>query len=74
MKATEYARKIDSTGRLIIPSHLREQLDIRTGDVMDFFIHEDGGRTFLCIECPRIENQIEKAKRILRENGIEVTE
>lgn len=59
MKQTEYARKIDTTGRVIIPSHLREQLDLRTGDIVDFYIHEEGGRTFLAIECPRVVDKIE---------------
>ena len=63
---------MDSSGRLVVPSPLRELLDLRIGDICNFFIHEDKGRTFLCVECPRLENEIERAKRILRENGIEV--
>lgn len=71
MKKTEYSRKMDSTGRLVIPSDLREQMDLRSGDECYFYIHEDEQhRTFLCIECPRVENEIEKAKRILREAGL----
>jgi len=35
-----------------------------------FYIHEEDGRKFLCIEASRLENSIEKAKRILREAGI----
>jgi AbrB family looped-hinge helix DNA binding protein len=70
MKQTEYSRKVDSNGRVIIPSQLRDELSIRPGDLLDFFIHEHDGRTFLCIECYNLENEIEKAKRILREAGI----
>jgi AbrB family looped-hinge helix DNA binding protein len=29
MKKTEYSRKVDSNGRIIIPSQLRDELDIR---------------------------------------------
>ena len=72
MKQTEYSRKVDSNGRIIIPSQLRDQLDIRPQDLLDFFIHEENGRTYLCIECIRVEDEIEKAKRILREAGISV--
>ena len=70
MKQTEYTRKVDANGRVIIPSQLRDQLDIRPSDALDFYIHEHEGRTFLCFECPRVENEIEKAKRVLREAGL----
>lgn len=70
MKQTEYARRVDSSGRIIIPSQLRDQLDIRPGDTMDFYLHEENGRTFLCVECVRVEDEVEKAKRILREAGL----
>lgn len=70
MKQTEHSRKVDSNGRIIIPSQLRDQLDIRPGDLLEFCIHEEGGRTFLCVECPRVEDEVEKAKRILREAGL----
>lgn len=72
MKQTEYARRLDSSGRLVIPSKLREELQIETGDAFDFFIHEQDGKKYLCIECFRLENEIEKAKRILREAGIKI--
>lgn len=72
MKQTEYSRKVDSNGRIIIPSQLRDELDIRPSDLLDFYIHEEDNRTFLCVECLRVENEIEKAKRILREAGIQV--
>ena len=72
MKQTEFARRLDSSGRLVIPSKLREELCIETGDTFDFFIHEQDGKKYLCIECFRLENEIEKAKRILREAGIKI--
>lgn len=74
MKQTEYSRKVDSNGRIIIPSQLRDQLDIRPQDLLDFFIHEENGRTYLCVECIRVEDELERAKRILREAGIEVND
>ena len=70
MIQTEYARRVDSNGRVIIPSQLRDQLDIRPSDTLQFFIHEEDGRTFLCVECFRVEDEVEKAKRVLREAGI----
>ena len=70
MKETEYSRRLDSSGRLVVPVKLREELRMETGDDYVFFIHELDGRTFLCVECFRKENEIERAKRILREAGI----
>ena len=70
MKQTEYARRLDSSGRLVIPSKLREELNIQVGDTFDFFIHEQDGKKYLCIECFRLENEIEKAKRVLKEAGL----
>ena len=69
MQQTEYARRLDSNGRLVIPSALRDQLNIQSGDTFDFYLHEHEGKTFLCIECYRVEDEIERAKRILREAG-----
>ena len=70
MKQTEYSRKVDASGRIIVPAQLRDQLCIRPGDNYDFYIHEIDNRTFLCIECYNLENEIERAKRILREAGV----
>lgn len=70
MRETEFSRRIDSSGRLVIPSKLREQLRIEPGDEYQFFLHEENGRTYLCVECFRIEDEIEKAKRVLREAGL----
>jgi bifunctional DNA-binding transcriptional regulator/antitoxin component of YhaV-PrlF toxin-antitoxin module len=70
MRATEYSRRLDASGRLVVPSKLREELRMETGDEYCFFIHEQNGKTYLCVECFRKEDEIERAKRILREAGI----
>ena len=72
MVETEYSRRLDSSGRLVIPSKLREELCIEVGDEFTFYIEELNGKTYLCIECFRKESEIEKAKRILREAGYQV--
>ena len=74
MRETEYSRRLDSSGRLVIPSKLREELRMEVGDEYAFYIHEHGGRTYLCVECFRKENEIERAKRILTEAGIKIQE
>lgn len=74
MKETEYSRRLDSSGRLVIPSKLREELKMEVGDDYVFYIHELKGKTYLCIECYRKEDEIERAKRILAEAGIKIQE
>jgi bifunctional DNA-binding transcriptional regulator/antitoxin component of YhaV-PrlF toxin-antitoxin module len=63
---------MDGTGRIVIPSKLRDEMKFGEGDELIFFIHEMDGRKFLCIEATNLENEIEKAKRILREAGIKL--
>lgn len=70
MRETEYSRRLDSSGRLVIPSKLREELRMEVGDEYSFFIHEVNGRTYLCVECFRKEDEIERAKRVLKEAGL----
>ena len=70
MVETEYSRRMDGSGRLVVPVKLREALFMSPGDEYVFFTHEIDGRTFLCVECYNKENEIERAKRILREAGI----
>lgn len=70
MEKTEYSRKMDSGGRVVVPVQLRDKLDLRPGDEIVFYLHEYEGKTYLCVECPRVENEIEKAQRILREAGL----
>lgn len=72
MQKTPYNRNLDNVGRLVIPSKLRAQLSLEPGDNCEFFIHENDEKTFLCIECPKALNEIEKAKRLLVENGYKI--
>ena len=70
MTKTEYSRKLDSAGRLVIPSKLRDTLGLCMGDELEFYIIEEDGRTYLAVECPKMESEVERAKRVLREAGI----
>lgn len=73
MKQTEYSRKLDSLGRLVLPAPLREELNIECGVPYDFYTHEtEEGNVYLCIKLPKAKSKVEEAKRILREAGIEI--
>ena len=72
MQSTGYSRKLDSTGRLVIPTKLREQMGLETGQEYSFYTLEtDDGRKFICIECPGIDEQtLEEARRIVAKYGM----
>lgn len=67
MKQTKYERKMDSAGRILIPSKLREEVGLEPGDSYAFYTHYEDGKLFLCIECDRnkIEEKIEETRRML---------
>lgn len=70
-KETEYSRKLDTCGRLVIPSKLREAMRLEVGENYPFFTAVDEeGQSWLCIPCPGAETEIDKAKRLLKEAGI----
>ena len=71
METTEYSRKIDSCGRLVIPAKLREKLNMHEGESYDFSITKINGKIYLCIECYNVQSEIEKARQILRAAGID---
>lgn len=72
MQSTGFSRKLDSTGRLVIPTKLREQMGLMVGQDYDFYTLEtDDGRKFICIECPGIdEKTLEEARRIVAKYGM----
>ena len=70
MRFTEHSRKMDTNGRIVIPSPLRDELSLTPGDECKFAVMEYEGTTYLCIPCPKAESEVEKAQRILREAGL----
>lgn len=70
MIETEYKKKIDSYGRITIPSKLREEMQLESGDECQFYkFTDDEGGVYLCLKCGRVESEIEKAKRLLESQG-----
>lgn len=66
MELTNYARKIDSQGRLVIPSKLRAALGIENNQLLDFYIHNQDGRIYLCVD---VGENTPKTKEELALNG-----
>lgn len=73
MQATTFSRKLDSMGRIIIPIRLREQMGLKNGIEYPFFIHEQDGHRYICIECPGSDAKIEEAFMVLKQAGYDVS-
>ena len=73
MQATTFSRKLDTMGRIMIPVRLREQLGLKAGQEYQFFLYEEDGHRFICIECPGNDAKIEEAFVTLRQAGYTVT-
>lgn len=72
MIETQFSRRLDSNGRLVIPIRLREHLHLNAGEEFTFFTHVEDGKTYLCIECPQVNDELEQALKILEKNGLKV--
>lgn len=78
MKSTGIIRKIDDTGRLIIPAELRHQLNIKNGDAV-VFCADDEGITIrkpetACVICGTVKHTIEfKGKHICADCVTQIT-
>ena len=73
MQITEFSRKLDTTGRLVIPIRLREAMGLEIGQEYSFYTHEENGKKYLCIECP-VTQKLEEAKALLKKYGYKVEE
>lgn len=70
MQETTYSRKLDTSGRIMIPSRLREDMNLVIGKEYNFFTTIEDGHKFICIDCGATVDPIEEAKQLLRKNGI----
>ena len=73
MQATSFSRKLDGMGRIMIPKPLRLQMGLNSGIEYQFFLHEQDGHRYVCIECPGTDAKIEEAFLILKQAGYEVS-
>lgn len=52
MEDLKCSRKLDTSGRIVIPVRLRDSLGLTIGDEYGFYLHEIDGNNYLCIKCP----------------------
>lgn len=48
---TDFSRKIDSVGRIVVPAKLRERLGLETGNTMDYYLIYDKEDKYLAFKC-----------------------
>jgi len=72
---TQYSRRLDTLGRLVIPKRLREQYGLVEGIEHTFYEHEFEGDKYLCIKLPKPgEEELQRAKDILQKAGYQVSQ
>lgn len=75
MKQTQWSRKIDKMGRIVLPVRLREDFGLETGLECPIYTHEDEeGRVFICFLAPgqSVQN-LKEARQLLERSGYAVT-
>lgn len=60
----------------MIPSKLREQMGLVPGKEYSFYIHEQEGKRFICIDCgtPETNISLEQAMQIVQANGLKIVQ
>ena len=72
MKKTDFSRRLDSTGRIVIPSRLRQELGIIENKEYDFYTLEYEGKKYLCIECGELADELAQAMEIAQKYGMKI--
>lgn len=72
MNNTEFSRKLDKMGRIMIPIKLREQMGLVVGENYFFSTREENGKKYICIDCGEVHpsDSLEYAMEILQANGM----
>lgn len=52
--------KVDASGRVIIPRHLRAKFGIEIGDMMDYYTAKVDGKYFLCMTLHKDDGDYEE--------------
>ena len=66
------SRKVDSLGRISIPKAIRDRLNIKVNDELDFYTFEDNGVSFVCMTNQEKKIKYFQAAQVLDELGIEI--
>jgi bifunctional DNA-binding transcriptional regulator/antitoxin component of YhaV-PrlF toxin-antitoxin module len=72
MKEHKYARKLETTGRIMIPSKIREKVGLVPGKEYAFSLLKRDGRMFICIDCGDVPDELTQAVQLIEKNGMKV--
>lgn len=59
--------KVDASGRIIIPSYMRNKFEIENGDIMEYYTAYVNGKWFLCATKNPEESAKARAKKAEKE-------
>lgn len=75
LRCENTVRKVDALGRVIIPKSIRDRLNIKSEEEVEFFILEgDDGRDYVCFTNQGENLKYENAAKVLIELGIDLPE
>lgn len=67
------SRKVDSLGRIVIPSAIRKKLRIHADDELEFFTLEYNGNHYICLSTGKtVDPRYSVAVDVLNELGVEL--
>lgn len=72
IEPTSYIRKLDSVGRVIVPSKLRDKYNIVDGADLQYIhiVDEDSGKHYIGFEVESPNAKDEKLNKLLKEYGL----
>lgn len=70
------SRKIDSLGRVSVPKSLRDRLEIKEGDMIEFFLLEDEDTYYVSFRkyIDETNDKYARIARLMEEVGLEIPE
>ena len=71
---SHYQAKMSSKGQLTIPSAVREHFDLKTGDIVDFYVDDDGRSVQLLVRNKSIFDSLEELKLPARGRPVTLAE
>lgn len=73
MAETTFSRKLDQSGRIMIPVKLRDQMGLVTGREYYFSTMEKDGRRYILIDCGSCD-ELAEAMRIVQASGLKIVQ
>ena len=67
------SRKVDSLGRIVIPSNIRKKMRIHQDDELEFFVLELDNQNYICLSTNKtVDPRYVVAAEVLEELGLDI--